>query len=464
MNDYKSIKDLYNNSWKLFIQPPKCFYNDYDILDQIECQHSVLSLEKFQILNKFRHKINCCLYLPDQYSDQRQGEDGKSSSRVITHSSQPGNSPADPIYAKSTFKNIRRFGNSIPCIIYLHSQGGNVMEGLFISKVCAKFNVALCTFDFAACGKSEGDFISLGWNEQDDLDVLINHLQCEYSIGKIGLWGRSMGAVTSILYAERNAFNLECLVVDSPFLHLEKSVINLAKNKMRIAPFLSSMMLKLINSKIVERIGFNVLDIRVDSIVKSIDLPMVLIASKNDDLVAFEDFEYIYKHYGSRKVKMVLTDKCHNEFRENFVTAEALAYMLAHILEKKDVTKEEIVKILEIENFATASITSNTRDPSFDLIQDNFDSSKLCLDLKNAIGNMQMNAKHRNHSVDPIMPKGVKEAVETERRLSRAVDDRVAFMKDALRSNHLGTIHVPESEKNVRMYQQYKCDASYQNF
>ena len=59
-------------------------------------------------------------------------------------------------------------------------------------------------FDFAGCGKSEGEYVSLGYHEKDDLEGIINYSRQVYPIGNVSLWGRSMGAVTAILYVEKN--------------------------------------------------------------------------------------------------------------------------------------------------------------------------------------------------------------------------------------------------------------------
>lgn len=57
------------------------------------------------------------------------------------------------------------------------------------------------TFDFSGCGRSEGDWVTLGYKEQDDLKAVVNYLRLTRRVSVIGLWGRSMGAVTSIFYA-----------------------------------------------------------------------------------------------------------------------------------------------------------------------------------------------------------------------------------------------------------------------
>lgn len=43
------------------------------------------------------------------------------------------------------------------------------------------------------CGLSEGEYISLGYYEKDDLSVVIKYLRESGKVSTIGLWGRSMG-------------------------------------------------------------------------------------------------------------------------------------------------------------------------------------------------------------------------------------------------------------------------------
>lgn len=99
-----------------------------------------------------------------------------------------------------------------PCLIYCHSQSGNRVEGLFLHEFCIEHGIGLCLFDFSGCGKSGGDYVTLGWKEMDDLDQLVGILTARYRATQIVLWGRSMGAVTSIMFAERNSLFLTSMV------------------------------------------------------------------------------------------------------------------------------------------------------------------------------------------------------------------------------------------------------------
>lgn len=50
-------------------------------------------------------------------------------------------------------------------------------------------------------GLSDGKWVTLGAHEVDDLAVVIQHLRAQGGVSSIGLWGRSMGAVTALLYS-----------------------------------------------------------------------------------------------------------------------------------------------------------------------------------------------------------------------------------------------------------------------
>ena len=51
-------------------------------------------------------------------------------------------------------------------------------------------------------GRSEGEWVTLGAHEVGDLAAAVAHLRAAQLRAAIGLWGRSMGAVTALLYSQ----------------------------------------------------------------------------------------------------------------------------------------------------------------------------------------------------------------------------------------------------------------------
>ena len=96
-----------------------------------------------------------------------------------------------------------RKSEKMPCVVYLHSGIGNKIEGIDYCDLILQRGINFCTFDFYACGNSEGETISNGHFEQEDVKAVIEHLINHKNVSKIGLWGRDLGAATSLLYLEK---------------------------------------------------------------------------------------------------------------------------------------------------------------------------------------------------------------------------------------------------------------------
>jgi alpha-beta hydrolase superfamily lysophospholipase len=85
----------------------------------------------------------------------------------------------------------------MPCVIYLHGNCGCRADAVECLEEALTHGFTLLSCDLSGSGKSEGEYISLGWHEQDDVRALISHAQTKRDAGDIYLWGRSMGAVRS---------------------------------------------------------------------------------------------------------------------------------------------------------------------------------------------------------------------------------------------------------------------------
>jgi pimeloyl-ACP methyl ester carboxylesterase len=121
-----------------------------------------------------------------------------------------------------------RSGDTMPCVIYMHGNAGNKMEGLsYASKVCP-LGVNLVCFDFSGCGNSEGEWVTLGHKEKGDLSAMIEYLYEHKRASSIALWGRSMGAATSLFYLQENPGTVNCMVLDSGFSKLTELINGMA--------------------------------------------------------------------------------------------------------------------------------------------------------------------------------------------------------------------------------------------
>ena len=138
---------------------------------------------------------------------------------------------------------------------------------------CAKRRIALLLFDFAGCGLSEGDYVSLGYHEKDDLNGIINQTLKDFPVSSLSLWGRSMGAVTAILFCEKYQQSITSMILDSPFNELATVVKEFASKNFNLPGILMTMAIKMISGMIEKKIGYDIFELNPGEAAKQIVIP-----------------------------------------------------------------------------------------------------------------------------------------------------------------------------------------------
>ena len=83
-------------------------------------------------------------------------------------------------------------------------------------------------------------------------------------LGEIFLWGRSLGAVTIILFLEINEFKINSVILDSPFLKIKDTLIYYLKNTYGYSQFLFRFLLNISENQILKKTGHNILNIDLE--------------------------------------------------------------------------------------------------------------------------------------------------------------------------------------------------------
>ena len=201
-----------------------------------------------------------------------------------------------------------------PCVVYMHGNSSNRTEGVeYLGKLLAN-NIAMCCFDFSGCGNAEGEYVSLGVHEQDDLEAVLAYLTQFPSITEVALWGRSMGAVTALLYLPGCDF-IKAVVVDSPFLSFKQLVEDMCRKTTKIPSFVLSPAFRLLKSTIKEKAQFSLSDLNPMKAVPHLKVPAMFVVGVEDEVIPIEHTMQLFEAYpGEDKViKMVLGG--HNDNR-----------------------------------------------------------------------------------------------------------------------------------------------------
>ena len=201
----------------------------------------------------------------------------------------------------------------LPCVIYMHGNASCRLEALENVAYLLPSNITLFCFDWAGCGLSEGEYISLGWNERDDLATIIEYLRKEGRISTIALWGRSMGAVTALLHADRDP-SIAGLVLDSPFSNLHKLVNELAYQYTKLPSFLVSPVLNLVANSIKTKTGLDIYNLSPIDHVKNSFIPALFGTASGDNFIIPQHSIDLHDAYSGEK-NFVTFDGDHNTAR-----------------------------------------------------------------------------------------------------------------------------------------------------
>ncbi|KAL3800601.1 hypothetical protein ACHAW5_001069 [Stephanodiscus triporus] len=217
----------------------------------------------------------------------------------------------------------------MPVVIYLHGNSSGRPEVVNTLGHLLSLGVAVVAFDFAGSGKSEGEFVSLGYYEQEDLQTVIHHLRASGEVSTISLWGRSMGAATAIMYGSRDA-TISCMILDSAFTDLtrlaEEMVEKVKEQGINVPNFVVSMTLRMIKSSIKSQAGFSIRHISPISHVNRCFIPAMFVAGDHDCFIDKQHSQRLHACYAGDK-NIVIVDGDHNSPRPRYLLQSACLFL-----------------------------------------------------------------------------------------------------------------------------------------
>jgi len=190
----------------------------------------------------------------------------------------------------------------LPVVIYLHGNSSCRIEALEVLKALFHRRIAVFCYDSAACGKSQGDYVSLGHYEHQDLDSIVKYLSSRPEVGPIGIWGRSMGAVTTLLYND-TARRVSAICCDSAFSSLVELMWDVGKNQQSISlpPWLIRSVIALIRNRVRALAGFDIEDVVPLEKAKNRSVPALFVHAQQDSFIPVSHSRQLYEQYSGVK-------------------------------------------------------------------------------------------------------------------------------------------------------------------
>ena len=219
-----------------------------------------------------------------------------------------------------------------PCVVYLHGNASCRAEALQVISAVLATGASLFAFDFAGCGQSEGEYISLGWHEQDDVQLALEHLRASGIVTSMALWGRSMGACAAVMHASRDP-GVAGIVADSPFASLEQVAMELVQHAPNVVdgaptvpPFLVRAALRIVAGTVKGRAAFDLYKLRPVDRARTCFTPALFATAHDDVLIRPHHTTSIYEEYAGDK-NHVSFEGDHNELRPAFFLDSAAIFL-----------------------------------------------------------------------------------------------------------------------------------------
>ncbi|KAL1224830.1 hypothetical protein V5N11_012913 [Cardamine amara subsp. amara] len=208
-------------------------------------------------------------------------------------------------------------GKPLPCVIYCHGNSGCRADGSEAAIVLLPSNITVFTLDFSGSGLSGGEHVTLGWNEKDDLKAVVEFLRQDGNISLIGLWGRSMGAVTSLMYGAEDP-SIAGMILDSPFSDLVDLMMELVDTyKFRLPKFTVKFAIQFMRRAILKKAKFDIMDLNTIKVAKSSFVPVLFGHALSDDFIRPHHSDRIYEAYIGDK-NIIKFEGDHNSPRPPF--------------------------------------------------------------------------------------------------------------------------------------------------
>ncbi|XP_065863459.1 uncharacterized protein [Euphorbia lathyris] len=205
----------------------------------------------------------------------------------------------------------------LPCVIYCHGNSGCRADASEAAIILLPSNITVFTLDFSGSGVSGGEHVTLGWYEKDDLKAVVDYLRQDGNVSLIGLWGRSMGAVTSLMYGAEDP-SIAGMVLDSPFSDLVDLMMELVDTyKFRFPKFTVKFAIQYMRKAVQKKAKFDITDLNTLKVAKSCFVPALFGHAIDDDFIQPHHSDRIYEAYMGDK-NIIKFDGDHNSPRPQF--------------------------------------------------------------------------------------------------------------------------------------------------
>jgi len=231
--------------------------------------------------------------------------------------------------ACSHFQRVMKSNKVCPqhCVVYLHGSSSSRLEAFDVLPVLLPAGLSVFCLDLSGSGQSDGDYISLGYNESQDLGAALTRLRHDENVLSIGIWGRSMGATAAVMRAAEDHGIAAC-VLDSPFTDLKMTIAEYIQNSQVSLPsFAIDAVIQLARSSVKSKAGFDIYDVAAIKYAHLATCPALFAVAADDSFVLPHHTQELHNKWGGDR-QLRFFEGGHNGRRPKWFLDEAASYLV----------------------------------------------------------------------------------------------------------------------------------------
>lgn len=222
----------------------------------------------------------------------------------------------------------------VPCVIFLHGNSSSRVDALSLLDYILPQNISLFCFDFAGSGKSEGEYVSLGYHERHDVSTVVDFLKRSGRVSSISLWGRSMGAATALLYGAMDPA-IKAIVADSPFSDLQELAKQLVDNYINVPKMFFKLGFSIIQSSIEEKAHMKIEELNILRHIEGYSsIPILFVYARMDNFIKPDHCKQLFERYKGPK-ELLAVEGNHNTSRVRTDILKVMSFLDRNIFPKK---------------------------------------------------------------------------------------------------------------------------------
>jgi pimeloyl-ACP methyl ester carboxylesterase len=207
----------------------------------------------------------------------------------------------------------------------LHGNASSQLEGTSSVFLLCPYGISVLCIDTTGCGRSDGDFIGLGFLERADVAASISYLREVRKVGPIAIWGRSMGATTAV-WCAADRMDVQAVICDSTFASVRWIAEDLLGQHWAMRA-LGKVAFWVIDRCVKHVAGFWASEIEIGPVERAV-CPALFVHATTDSLVGVRQSRAVFARYGASEKFMVTPDGDHNSHRPADVLAIELKFLL----------------------------------------------------------------------------------------------------------------------------------------